>query len=141
MNSVYKNTYGTWQVTTEGDVEGRSTKPLGFFTGHVDEIALYLADKCYYSLCFKHIEPVTDFTPTGKSVNVTFDIDSKTWDLTPKERSEEITVLFKNRPVKISQGNAYASFTISLEDKEADEFKRQQALLKLTDEDKKALGL
>ena len=56
----YQNLYGLWKVTTEGDEEGRTTKSLGIYEGWVDEIALYLSDKCYYSLTFTayHINKV-----------------------------------------------------------------------------------
>jgi len=33
MKEEYKNTYGRWRVTTEGDVEGRSTTDLGTHLG------------------------------------------------------------------------------------------------------------
>lgn len=51
MRQEYSN-YGTFEVTTEGDCEGRSVRHLGTFTGYIDEIAFALADKCYYSLRF-----------------------------------------------------------------------------------------
>ena len=35
----YKNPYGIWIVTTEGDCEGRSTRHLGVFQGYIDDIA------------------------------------------------------------------------------------------------------
>lgn len=43
---------GWWKVTTEDDEEGRTTRELGTFHGHVAEIALHLANKCFYSLRF-----------------------------------------------------------------------------------------
>ena len=38
MKKEYRELYGTWSVTTEGDVEGKSTTNLGTYTGYVDEI-------------------------------------------------------------------------------------------------------
>lgn len=35
----YKNPYGIWIVTTEGDCEGRSTRHLGVFQEYIDDIA------------------------------------------------------------------------------------------------------
>jgi hypothetical protein len=43
---------GWWDVTTEGDCEGRSTKQLGTHYGHVAEIAFSLKD-CGYSFHFE----------------------------------------------------------------------------------------
>ena len=40
LKNGYDEVFGTWEVTTEGDVEGRTTKNLGNFTGYIDEIAL-----------------------------------------------------------------------------------------------------
>jgi len=136
MNTRYKNIHGTWSVTTEGDVEGRSVRQLGTFTGFVDEIALHLADKCYYSLTFKKIEPVKEFTPKKEKVHVQFDIDSGTWDSIKKDEGlAEVRRTFSDRPVTISESNYYASFLI--ESHNADE---QQALSKLSEEEKRALG-
>jgi hypothetical protein len=42
-----------WSVTTEGDVEGKSTTNLGTFEGRLDEIAFALADKEYYQILAK----------------------------------------------------------------------------------------
>lgn len=53
----YKKAYGFWEVTTEGDCEGKSVSRLGIYEGYIDEIALALADRCYYSLCFRPIDP------------------------------------------------------------------------------------
>lgn len=141
MNNDYTNLYGTWEVTTEGDVEGRTTKHLGTHTGWVDEIALYLGNKCYYSLCFKRVEQIKTYNPTVKSVNVCFDIDSKTWNLNSSERKKQMSIVFKDRPVIIEESNFYASFTITSKTVSDDDIKRQKALNKLNDEEKKLLGL
>lgn len=86
INAPYDNPFGIWHVTTEGDCEGRSTRDLGIHEGYIDEIALALADKCYYSLCFVAINIHSlDMTPTRKTVDVTFGVNSGTWAMTPKE--------------------------------------------------------
>ena len=96
----YQNLYGLWKVTTEGDEEGRTTKSLGIYEGWVDEIALYLSDKCYYSLTFTayHINKVpvsSNYIKKDKAqVNVKFNIDSKTWDLSAHDRAKLISNLF-----------------------------------------------
>ena len=144
QNSPYANPFGTWEVTTEGDVEGRSTTRLGIFTGFVDEIALHLANRVCYSLCFraKKEQPKT-LKPTGISVVIHFDIDSKTWDMSPDERVSFAKEVFRDRPVQIDKATTYAGFTISVPNKEeiAKEILRKNALKKLTDEEKTVLGL
>lgn len=138
----YTDPYGTWEVRTEGDVEGHSTKYLGTFTGFVDEIALHLADKCYYSLRFTKVEPIKEFKPTRDSVHVSFDITSNTWDLPPLGRVEAVKEVFKNRPVSINVGQFYASFLISsvMTDEDKLEMKRQKVLKKLSPEERELLG-
>lgn len=81
----YKKAYGFWEVTTEGDCEGRSVSRLGIYEGYIDKIALALADRCYYSLCFRPIDPrALDLTPKRKSVEISFDIGSNTWKWTTR---------------------------------------------------------
>ena len=47
------NPIGWWNVSTEGDCEGRSTDQLGTHYGHVAEIAFALRKKSGYSLRFE----------------------------------------------------------------------------------------
>jgi len=136
----YKTTYGLWQVTTEGDVEGRSTTQLGTHKGYIDEIALHLADKQYYSLTFKLVEPITTFEPTRSKVNVQLAIDSGTWDSSREQLAAEMREFFADRPVHIEPCNYYASFTITTEkDIRAEDIRRAKA--KLTDYEKELLGV
>lgn len=142
----YTKLFGVWRVTTEGDVEGRSTEHLGTFEGWIDEIALWLADRCYYSLNFKKIDPKKGKVgaPTRKSVNVTFDIDSGTWDM-HSNRHEEVGKLFEaaNRPVRIKPGIAYASFVIETDTETREEkmAKAKESLKsKMTAEELELLG-
>lgn len=46
-----------WQVTTEGDCEGRSVRDLGIHEGDIMHIAQTLADKEYYKLTFERVRP------------------------------------------------------------------------------------
>jgi hypothetical protein len=141
--SKYSNTYGTWQVQTEGDCEGRTVKNLGTFTGHVDEIALHLADQAMYGLRFKAVENIKVFKPSLPSVNVSFCIESNDWGLSSGERVEKMKSLFTERNVDIKESNYYASFAIHV--KNSDEIQREitrtKALEKLSDEEKMVLGL
>lgn len=136
----YKNPYGTWMVTTEGDCEGRSTRNLGVYVGYIDEIAFALAEKCYYSLKFEKV--CTDVpTPTKvlEKVDITLDINSKTWKLSPHDRVEFFRNMLQNRDVYVSEGSAYASVILSRANLE--KTKREIALAKLTAEEKALLGL
>lgn len=138
----YYNPYGSWTVTTEGDCEGRTTRHLGTFTGYLDEIALHLADKCSYSLTFKYNKPIKTFTPTNNKVNVTLDIDSGSWGITNDERIQYFKEILKDRSnIRVEHGTSYASVILVDERVSEDDLIRNQALKKLTDREKKVLGL
>jgi hypothetical protein len=110
--------YGTWEVTTEGDCEGRTTARLGTHTGFIDEIALTLGAKAYYKLRFKLLadKPIADPKPIlVESVSVSLFIDSGTWDMSQAERAETMRKVFKDRPVVIEESPYYASFVIRKE--------------------------
>lgn len=141
-----ESSYGYWKVTTEGDVEGRSVRDLGTFRGHVDEIAFHLANKCFYSLRFTAIEEnelIPEFLPNGKEVNISFDIDTGTWDMKPDKRVDYVKEILKDRPdVEVEDGQFYASVKlISGKKKTKNELVMEKALAKLTEEEKKVLGL
>ncbi|ALO79587.1 hypothetical protein HOBO_180 [Bacillus phage Hobo] len=48
---------GTWKVTTEGDCEGRSTRHLGIYEGHVLDVVRQLAGQVYYQLTLERVQP------------------------------------------------------------------------------------
>ena len=138
---AYKNPYGTWRVITEGDVEGRTIQELGTYTGFVDEIAFHLADQVYYSLRFIATKEVKKFIPKEKEVNISFDINSGTWDLTPSERLKFMKEVFHDRPVLVSNGKSFASVLLTNEKISQADIDRKKALEKLTDKEKELLGL
>ena len=115
LGEGYKNVYGYWKVTTEGDCEGRSIKELGNYEGYIDDIALMLKGQCYYSLHFTNIKKDKYNVKNGVKgkVNVTLDINSNTWNFSREDRVRTMKELFKDRDVEISDGNCYASFVIS----------------------------
>lgn len=141
-NRKYQNPYGVWRVTTEGDVEGKTTINLGTFEGFIDEIALALADKVYYTLCF-HASEKLDNKPKAASVSVQLDIDSGTWsnDMSSEDRVREMKMIFKDRPVNILEDNFFSSFKIISKTITNEDFERQAILEKLTDREKQILGL
>ena len=116
-NRIQYEAYGIWNVTTEGDCEGRTTTQLGIHEGFIDEIAFALADKSGYSLTFKQVENVKlDMTPKKDSVHVQLDIDSGTWSMTKESRNKYATDMFdragRSNKVKIENSNYYGSFKI-----------------------------
>ncbi len=137
----YKNAYGFWEVTTEGDCEGRSVNRIGVYEGYIDEIALALADRCYYSLRFRPINPhALDMTPKRKSVEVSFDVGSNTWDMDKDGIVTTFKEVLKDRPVYVREGRYFGSVNISTEE-ETDEEKRQKILKKLSPEERRILGI
>lgn len=144
LNPKYRNVVGLWKVTTEGDCEGKSTRDLGVWEGNVADIALYLAPKAMYDLCFKSFEIQTPGAPQRDCVTVSFDIDSNTWpmDMQNKERVEVMRELFADTDYTIEEGSSYASFTIRrpLTPEQKHEVAVQKVLQKLTPEERELLG-
>lgn len=91
----YSNPVSVWKVETEGDCEGRSIKDLGVWQGHVAEIAFHLAGKSHYELKFtdlKGTRTAGEQVPTNNITKhnyvwISFNIDSKTWDMKPDARA------------------------------------------------------
>lgn len=141
-----ESSYGYWKVTTEGDVEGRSTRDLGTFRGHIDEIAFHLGDKCFYSLRFSPIEEkdlIPEFNINRVEVNISLDINTGTWDMGSLQRVEYMKEVLKDRTdVEVEEGNYYSSIKlVSKKIKSRNELLKEQALSKLSNEEKKVLGL
>lgn len=98
----YLSPVGIWEVTTEGDVEGRSTNNLRVWAGHIAEIAFHLADKCGYKLQFRDMSnyssviPLTvpdNNTTTRDHVWISLGVDSGTWDMNPEDRAKFVADL------------------------------------------------
>ena len=105
-----------WLVTTEADCEGRNTRNLGVYVGHIGDIALSLANHCYYSLKFHpqtHISKKDKSSKLeAKSVNISLDISSNTWKMNKDEIVAAIQKWIGNKFV-VTPCNYYASVTIS----------------------------
>lgn len=130
--------YGLWQVSTEGDCEGRSTRNLGVWEGFIDDIALHLADKVMYNLWITPVDinKVTE-KPKARRVDVYMNSIAHIDD---KERLDIATRAFANRNVRISESNYYGAFVINNNTSE-EEILRASALSKLTAAERKVLGL
>jgi hypothetical protein len=140
--------FGVWEVTTEGDCEGRSVRQLGRYEGYLDQIALSLSDKAYYSLQFKLILPEEQILPTPirSTAPVGFAFDTAIRTMSKAEQISFVSEMLADRPVVVRSGT-YSPFElvsgkspeeIERSEKEA---KRAQALAKLSDEDRALLGL
>lgn len=145
------STLGVWSVTTEGDEEGRSVRQLGAYVGHFDDVALHLADKAYYGLRMKYSsQHQQTLRKTGSEVQVSFDIDTGTWDQTTSERAESVRKWLQangRTEVRIEDGQFYASVKLQgartpTELKRlADKIERDNLLSRLTDREKELLGV
>ena len=97
IKEPYNNTYGLWQVTTEGDCEGRSVCNLGVYEGNIDEIAFALADKCCYCLNFRAVSPknyTLDMTPKRKTVDIIRIMDINFFIVTPQKKIKVILFIY-----------------------------------------------
>ena len=145
------STLGLWTVTTEGDCEGRTVKQLGTFIGHFDDVALHLADQAYYGLRMKYTtQKEQTLRKTGSEVEVSFDIETGTWDIGTYPRAEIVRIWLKNNDrteVAVKEGKYYACVKLlgartSAERKKlADAIDREKLLNKLTDREKELLGV
>ena len=137
----YSKAYGLWEVTTEGDCEGRSIKDLGIYEGYIDEIALALADRVGYCLRFRPVDThALDMTPKRKEIQISFDVDSNTWDMDSDGIVAAFEEVLKDRPVYVREGRYFSSVTLTTE-KETEEEKRQKILEKLSPEERRILGI
>lgn len=59
------NPIGLWEITTEGDCEGKSTKHIAIEYGHIAELALRYAGYTY-DLHFKQINEMQNLNPKRK---------------------------------------------------------------------------
>ncbi|AID17816.1 hypothetical protein JBP901_gp104 [Bacillus phage JBP901] len=67
---------GVWEVTTEGDCEGRSVRRLGTYEGHILDIVRQLAGQAFYQLTFERAKPATlaQSLPKGTRRSVQFHV-------------------------------------------------------------------
>lgn len=106
--NLYNSPIGWWNVTTEGDEEGRSTRQLGLHYGHVAEIAFWLAIHNFYKLTFeaKGLIPLNTaimrYEATARSVYIALDYTSKIDDLSKDEQVKWFTNWFGDTDPKIT---------------------------------------
>lgn len=135
-----------WKITTEFDENGCNTCELGYFTGNPVDIAFKLADKALYTLFFTEVKPneIQNFEPTKESVAMRFTYGSKYYKNTVSDKTKLFENLIQERPVEIArnvQGNDYVTLQLAGDNDAMRQTKVTKALSKLTDEEKKLLGL
>ena len=137
----YKNMYGLWEVSTEGDCEGRSIKRLGLWEGFVDTIALHLAPKAMYHLWFSlaKVNQVKE-QPTTRCVDVYFDTESNLPGMDSPTRVKEVAKLLSGRNVTVEPSCYYGCVKI-VNNRSEEELLKASALSKLTAAERKVLGL
>jgi hypothetical protein len=126
IQQIGSSPIGWWKVTTEGDCEGRSTRDLGIFEGHVVDIAYHLAKHAMYQLEFEPIDPPNiggvEMITENKTVGIGFGIKSGTWDLKGDERAKAVELFLRKKPCSgnynVKNGNTYASVILEITPKE-----------------------
>ena len=137
--------YGTWEIRTENDCEGRSTKILGIFEGWIDEVVLGLADKVFYNLFVRRVVPINEpMTPTRSEISVYLPKDLTNGNDSSKLINRLLVESGRQGKAKAIDGFC-SSVTFRCESLTEEEIAQSRArnsgLAKLTDEEKKALGL
>lgn len=130
-----------WEVTTEGDVEGKTTVSLGLFQGNPVDIALFLGKKSYYQLQFKkpknlEVTIVTKEDRQSETVYVYKGIGSAV-------SREDWALYAKNNKVSLKEGNYYESLILTDLTFDKERAKRSQLIKEknLTSEDLVLLGV
>lgn len=72
-----------YQVTTEGDEEGRSRVTVGYATGNKVDIEEFFKDRAYYKLS---LEPITVINVTPELVKTKDDLKKEKSDLEARLR-------------------------------------------------------
>lgn len=95
---------GVWEVSTEGDCEGRTTKQLGIHKGHIIDIAFNLSGEVAYGLSFKprSVEKAEKERPRRNKCTISLPVNTKTWpqEMNSEERAVAIgKFLSKERPL------------------------------------------
>lgn len=111
---------GWWKVTTEGDVEGRSTTQLGTHYGHIAEIALSLKGCCYSLLFEKAKEPngvhgsPEEHHKTRKIVAKSANISLPCWSR--KSGEKELSAWLDCPEIVVMPGDYFGAYKIVLKD-------------------------
>lgn len=123
-----------WTVTTEGDVEGRSTTTIGTFQGSLVELAKQLAGHESYKLCFREIKATA--LPAFKGANrkeVHIEVDDM--------KKEEVIRMARLEGLTVDPSNFYNGVVLKWTQSEQEAMEKKAALSKLSDRERKLLNL
>jgi uncharacterized protein YbaR (Trm112 family) len=105
---------GLWQISTDGDCEGRTSRIITVEHGHLGELALKYAGHAMYQLTFKPVMRTQEEKP-AESVHIQLDIKSGTWDA--KGEDEQLDVMnaisaWLGPGFRIGPSNYHASYLL-----------------------------
>lgn len=120
-----------WNVTTEGDCEGRSIKHLGCYQGHFVDIAFALRKHSFYVLNFARGKDFKASPDDGSAAGVYVRVEG----LKPDNSWYQSNL---PRGVTAKRGNYYESIELT-RGPDIEKIKAS-ALAKLTPDERKALG-
>lgn len=122
-----------WHVTTEADCEGRTIKDFGYLKGNLIELAKQLSGLSYYSLSFREFKLAqVPANNVRKEVHINVDM---------MEKETLISKLKAEGYIEVVPSNYYKAVKFQISEDEVNAMKRQNALSKLTEEERKLLGL
>lgn len=122
-----------WEVTTEGDCEGKSIKSFGYFQGTVLDIATKLRGNEAYQLSFREFALAKYPVLSDRQV----DKDSVSFSVSGYSKEQ----LEKELKGKVEHSSLYGAVTLKLSKDAIKEAKIQAAKAKLSDEEKQLLGI
>ncbi|BEU14801.1 hypothetical protein [Bacillus phage CM1] len=110
---------GVWEVTTEGDCEGRSIRRLGTYEGHILDIVRQLAGQAYYQLTFERAKPATLATklPKGTRRSVQFHVTGERDKLPSGDSNAQFRALAQHLRdgESLKEGNYYNAVELTWE--------------------------
>lgn len=140
-NPLYEDPYGVWEVINHHSDKGDNC--LGIYQGYIDEIAFTLAGVMDAYLIFRKLnvkQPIPSAKSNSVEVNIQLDPNYTPYLQTDILRSD-VDRMLQNRPgISIQLSSKYAS-VIKLTNEKCRDKLIESALKKLTDEEKKALGV
>lgn len=116
MGIIPIETYGMWNVTTEG-AEAGTIRRLGIYKGHINDIAFTLEDKARYVLFFENVSENIPFCFVPKVLNssphpVNICINDIS-EITSPEALNKVREIFRNRPVNVDASIFYKALVLT----------------------------
>lgn len=113
------NPEGVWEVTTEGDCEGRSVRHLGTYEGHILDIVRQLAGQAFYQLEFERVKPanIAEKLPKGTRRSVQFHVSGDRETLPSGDSNAQFRALAQHLRdgESLKEGNYYNAVELTWE--------------------------